>query len=41
LRSASLGNVKVESHPKVGDLVTVHYWIGSDAQVAAGAWTKS
>jgi len=41
MRSASLGNVKVESHPKVGDLVTVHYWIGSDAQVAAGAWTKS
>jgi len=34
-------NAKVESHPKVGDIVTVHYWIGSDAQVAAGAWTKS
>jgi len=34
-------NAKVESHPKVGNIVTVHYLIGSDAQVAAGAWTKS
>lgn len=34
-------NAKVETQPKVGDIVTVHYWIGSGGRAGGVMYTAS